>query len=139
MFKLIIAAVDGSEHSHRALHYAKGLAECFGADLYLVHVFPHTSDLLGYDEHAKLVARRESAGQEILQQARQELGETNVTVHEELLEGPEAEAILAVAKTRQADLIVMGTRGLSTIQGLLLGSVSQKVIYHATCPVMLSH
>jgi nucleotide-binding universal stress UspA family protein len=137
MFKRIIAAVDGSEHSYRALQYAKGLAERFGADLYLVHVFPQTSDLLGYDEYEKLVARRASAGQEILQEARQKLGETSVAVHEELLEGPEAEAILAVAETRQVDLIVMGTRGLSTLQGLLLGSVSHKVIRHAKCPVML--
>lgn len=139
MFKRIIAAIDGSEHSYHALQYAKELAECFGADLYLVHVFPHTSDLLGYDEYEKLVARRENAGQEILQDARQKLGETSITVHEELLEGPEAEAILAVAETRQVDLIVMGTRGLSTLQGLLLGSVSHKVMRHATCPVMLSH
>jgi nucleotide-binding universal stress UspA family protein len=137
MFKRIIAAVDGSEHSYRALQYAKGLAECFGADLYLVHVFPQTSDLLGYDEYEKLVARRESAGQEVLQEARQKLGDTSFTVHEELLEGPEAEAILAVAETQQVDLIVMGTRGLSTLQGLLLGSVSHKVIRHANCPVTL--
>lgn len=137
MFKRIIAAVDGSEHSYRALQCAKELAECFGADLYLVHIFPHTSDVLGYDEYEKLVARRESAGQEILQEARQKLGDTSVTMHEELLEGPEAEAILAVAETRQADLIVMGTRGLSTLQGLLLGSVSHKVIRHANCPVTL--
>jgi nucleotide-binding universal stress UspA family protein len=139
MFKRIITAIDGSEHSYHALQYAKELAECFGADLYLVHIFPHTSDLLGYDEYENLVARREKAGQEVLQDARQKLGETSVTVHEELLEGPEAEAILAVAETRQADLIVMGTRGLSTLQGLLLGSVSHKVMRHATCPVMLSH
>jgi nucleotide-binding universal stress UspA family protein len=139
MFKRIIAAVDGSEHSHRALNCARGLADCFGAEVYLVHVFPHTSDLLGYDEYAKLVARREEAGQEVLQAARQKLGETPFPVQEELLEGPEAEAILAVAETRQADLIVMGTRGLSTIQGLLLGSVSQKVVRHAQCPVMVVH
>lgn len=137
MFKRIITAVDGSEHSYRALYYAKGIAECFGADLYLVHIFPQTSDLLGYDEYEHLVARREAAGQEILQEARQKLGETSVTVYEELLEGPEAEAILAVAETRQIDLIVMGTRGLSTLQGLLLGSVSHKVIRHAKCPVTL--
>jgi nucleotide-binding universal stress UspA family protein len=137
MFKRIIAAVDGSDHSYHALQYAKALAECFGADLYLVHAFPQTSDLLGYDEYEKLVARRESAGQEILQDARQKLGDTSATVQEELLEGPEAEAILAVAETRQVDLIVMGTRGLSTLQGLLLGSVSHKVIRHARCPVTL--
>ena len=139
MFKRIIVAVDGSEHSDRALKYTQGLAECFGAAVWLVHAFPHTSDLLGYDEYEQLVSRREGAGQEILDEARQKLGETNFEVHEELLEGPAAEAILSVAKTRQADLIVMGTRGLSSLGGLLFGSVSNKVSHYASCPVMLIH
>lgn len=138
MFKHIIVAIDGSEHSDRALNYARMLAECFGSVLRLVHAFPQTSDLLGYDEYEKLVSRRELAGQAVLDEARQKLGPINLDVHDELLEGPPAEAILAVAETRQADLIVMGTRGLSTIPGLLLGSVSHKVIRHAHCPVMLT-
>ncbi len=137
MFSRIIIAVDGSEHSYRALNYAKSLAGCFGAELYLVHVFPQTSDLLGYEEYEKLVARREGAGQKILQSAREALGENGLVVYEELLEGPEAEAIIAVAETRQADLIVMGTRGLSDLQGLLVGSVSHKVIRFAHCPVLV--
>ena len=137
MFKKIIVAVDSSDHSYRALDYAKGLAECYNAQIYLVHVFPHTSDLLGGDEYDKLVARRKGPGQKILNEARQHLGETSVEVHEELLEGPEAEAIINVAETRQAGLIIMGTRGRSSLTGLLLGSVSQKVIHHAHCPVMI--
>ncbi len=137
MFKQIIVAIDGSEHSHRALEYAKGLTEQFEAKLWLVHVFPHTSDLLGYDEYEKLIAQREGAGQGILDEARQKLGSITFDAQEELLEGPEAEAILTVAETRQADLIVMGTRGLGSLQGLLLGSVSQKVVQHASCPVMV--
>ena len=139
MFKQIIVAVDGSNHSDEALKYAKGLAACFGSTLRIVHAFPQTSDLLGYEEYEKLVARREMTGQAVIDEARQKLGEITLEVHEELLEGPEAEAILAVAETHQADLIVMGTRGLSTIQGLLLGSVSQKVVRHAHCPVMVVH
>jgi nucleotide-binding universal stress UspA family protein len=137
MFKRVLVAVDGSEHSHRALKYAKGLAECFGAELYLVHIFPKTSDLLGYEEYEKLVSRRASAGEKILQTARNLLGEDGPTIHEELLEGPEAEAIMAVAETHQVDIIVMGTRGLSDLEGLLLGSVSHKVIRFAHCPVMV--
>jgi nucleotide-binding universal stress UspA family protein len=137
MFKQIIVAIDGSEHSDKALSYAKALAECFGSLLRLVHAFPQTSDLLGYEEYEKLVSRRELVGQEIIDQARQKLGETTLDIHEELLEGPPAEAILAVAETRQADLIIMGTRGLGALQGLLLGSVSQKVMQYASCPVFV--
>jgi nucleotide-binding universal stress UspA family protein len=136
MFKRIIVPVDGSEHSQRALTYAQGLATQFGATLWLLHAFPQTSDLLGYDEYEKLVARRESAGQEILDQAQQLLTD-KPDVHLELLEGPAAEAIIRVANIREADLIIMGTRGLGTLQGLLLGSVSHKVTQHAPCPVLL--
>jgi nucleotide-binding universal stress UspA family protein len=57
----------------------------------------------------------------------------------ELLEGPVAEAIMNVAETRDADLIVLGARGMSSLEGLLLGSVSQKVIHHTTCPVLVVH
>lgn len=137
MFKNIVIAVDGSDHSYRALPYAKGLAEQCGAALWLIHAFPHTSDLLGYDEYEKLVGRREAAGQKILDEARQLLGQTTVEIHEELLEGPPAEAILTVAQTRAVDLIVVGSRGLSSIQELLLGSVSQKVLQYARCPVLV--
>jgi nucleotide-binding universal stress UspA family protein len=137
MFKQIVVAIDGSEHSHRALEYAKNLAECTGASLRLVHAFPHTSDLLGYEAYDHLVARRTSAGQAILDEAHEKLGETNLEVHKELLEGPEAEAILNVAEVRHANLIVMGTRGRSALENLLLGSVSSKVIQYAHCPVMV--
>jgi nucleotide-binding universal stress UspA family protein len=55
----------------------------------------------------------------------------------EVLEGSAAEAILEVASTRKSDLIVMGSRGLGTLSGLLLGSQSQKVVQHANCPVLI--
>ncbi len=137
MFKRIVVPIDGSEHSYRALANAKELARCFGATLWLVHAFPQTSDLLGYNEYEKLVAQRESTGQTVLDEAHQKLGESGLDVRNELLEEPAAEAILNVANVREADLIVMGTRGLGTLQGLLLGSVSHKVIQHAKCPVMV--
>lgn len=137
MFKCIIVAVDGSDHSDKALEYAKGLAETFGSTIWLVHAFPRTSDLIGYDEYEQLVARREGAGQAILNEARKKLGVGSYEINEELLEGPAAEAILSVAQTRKADLIVLGSRGLGSLQGLLFGSVGNKVAHYATCPVML--
>ena len=139
MFKNIILAIDGSEYSHRALAYAKSVAERYEANLWLVHVFSHTSDLLGYQDFEKLYARRKSAGQAVVDDAQKILGSTTFKVHGELLEGSEAEAILTVAENHQADLIVMGTRGFGAVKGLLVGSVSRKVIYLSTCPVMVVH
>jgi len=58
-------------------------------------------------------------------------------VESDVCEGTPAESILMAAKKYNIDLIVMGTRGLGQLAGLLLGSQSQKVIAHADCPVLL--
>ena len=137
MFSHILIAVDGSTHSDEALAYARGMAENFGARLMLVHAYPQTSDLLGYEDFERLVSRRQAAGQEVIDAARRQLGDSGADIHENLLEGPEAEAILAAAETHGVDLIVMGTRGRGSIEGLLFGSVSRKVTHLAPCPVLL--
>jgi len=138
MFQNIVLAYDGSECSNKALKCAQSIAERFEATLWLVHIFPHTSDLLGYEDFEKLFAKRKCVGQNVLDTARQKLGATTFAVNEELYEGPEAESILKVAESRKADLIVMGTRGLGMLKSYLVGSVSRKVIHHALCPVMVA-
>ncbi len=137
MFNRIIVAIDGSEHGNRAVSCARELAERFGASLWLVHAYPQTSDLRSYEQFEKLIARRKRAGQSILDEARIFLGEIKCEINEELLEGPEAEAILSVAEIQKIGLILMGSRGLGSLEGILLGSVSRKVTHHASCPVML--
>jgi nucleotide-binding universal stress UspA family protein len=139
MLKNILLAFDGSECSNKALAYAKNMAQQYNATLWLVHVFPHTSDLLGYEDYEKLYSKRKGTGQTVLDSALEDLGKPSFEVREELLEGPEAESILKAAEISHADIIVMGTRGLGAFKGLLLGSVSRKVIHFSNCPVMVVH
>ncbi len=65
------------------------------------------------------------------------LRRVGIDVEPEVLEGPGPKAILNVAETRDADLIVVGSRGLGAVRGLLLGSVSERVIRLAKCPVLV--
>jgi len=58
-------------------------------------------------------------------------------VETEVIEGPAVNAIIGVAETRKPDIIVIGARGLSTWQGLLMGSVSLSVTQRAECPVLV--
>jgi nucleotide-binding universal stress UspA family protein len=139
MFKNILLAFDGSEFSYRALDYAKTITERFGATLWLAHVFSRTSEFLGYEDFEKLFSKRKCAGQTVLDDARLKLSDATFDVNDELLEGPEAEAILSLAEKRQVDLIVIGTRGFGSLTGLLLGSVSHKVLHYSSCPVMVVH
>jgi len=137
MFASIIVALDGSEQSLLALDHARAIAESFGSKLFLVHAFPRTSDLRDSIEYNNLVALRTKVGQAIIEAARKQLGETIIEVEEDLLEGPAADAILSAAAIRNCDLIVMGSRGMGSLKGMVFGSVSTKISQYAPCPVMV--
>jgi nucleotide-binding universal stress UspA family protein len=137
MFASIIVALDGSEQSLLALDHARAIAESFGSKLFLVHAFPRTSDLRDSIEYSNLVALRTKVGQAIIEAARKQLGQTKIEVEEDLLEGPAADAILSAADIRNCDLIVMGSRGMGSLKGMIFGSVSAKVSQYAQCPVMV--
>ena len=137
MYASIIVALDGSKQSLLAIKHARAIAECFRSKLVLVHSFPHTSDLRDSIEYNNLVALRIKRGEEIIEAARKHLGPMSIEVDEELLEGPAAEAILSAAATRKSDLIVMGSRGMGSLKGMVFGSVSTKVAHYAPCPVMV--
>ena len=73
----------------------------------------------------------------ILKTAVETLGAVPAEVHTEMIEGDPSEVIIDVARTRNSSVIVMGSRGLGRLAGLLLGSTSQKVVSHAPCPVLI--
>jgi nucleotide-binding universal stress UspA family protein len=139
MFKNILVPVDGSDHALRALDVACDLAQKYGATLRLVHAYPplFTDVTMSEANIEAIIALRTQAGDAILQHARERAQVCVSDITTELREAPDAEAILEEAETHNCDLIVMGTRGLGRLAGLLLGSVSQKVVQHARCPVLL--
>ena len=137
MFSLIVVGIDGSQDSLRALTVAQQIAEKFQAKLVMVHAYPRTSDLHDFEGYERLVARRINDGREIIDQAHERLAGTAIEAEEELLEEPADDAILSVAGTRKADLIVMGTRGMGAIKSVLYGSIATKVTHRAECPVLV--
>ena len=137
MFNCIVFATDGSEHALKAQAYARNLAMLHKARLFVVHAYPSMSDLLGFKDYSSIATHRIARGQKILDEALKSLQGEGLEVEIELLEGPTAEAILRVAEARKADLIILGARGLGTFAGLVLGSVTQKVLHNAKCPVLV--
>jgi nucleotide-binding universal stress UspA family protein len=137
MFEKIVLATDGSSDAERALEYARDLALRDGAQVIVVHAFEPIPGYLGVETKSEVAARHVSAGREIADRARERLEEAGVDVETEVLQGPPAEAVLRVAGGRQADLIVMGTRGRGGLTSLLLGSVSHHVLAHSDVPVMV--
>jgi len=137
MFKRILLAVDGSEHAIRAAKVAAELARSMQAELRVVVVYEAIPSYLGEPDLQGAINARLSEAQGILQTAVVALGEIPGEIHTEILEGNSAEAIINVANTHSSDVIVMGSRGLGMLAGLLLGSTSQKVVSHAPCPVLI--
>lgn len=137
MFKNILLAFDGSEHSSKAAKLAGEICRSMSSDLWLITVFDPIPGYIGQPYLDQAIAQRMETAEAVLKDAVVQIGEITGKMTTELLEGPVAEAILGVIDAREIDLVIMGTRGLSRLQGLVVGSQSQKVIQHATCPVML--
>lgn len=138
MFNRILLAVDGSDHALNAARTAGELARTLKAEmLRIVIAYDPIPAYLGEPNLQQAIDARLQEANSILQKAEEAVGEQNIKVHTELIEGSPAAAILAVAETRQSDLIIMGSRGLGPFTGALLGSTSQKVISHAPCPVLI--
>jgi nucleotide-binding universal stress UspA family protein len=92
---------------------------------------------LGEPNMQYAIDNRKKDAEEILNKALKEIGELPCEIHTELLEGDPASAIIDVATVRKSEIIVMGSRGLGRLAGLVLGSTSQKVVAHAPCPVLI--
>ena len=138
MFNNILLAVDGSEHALNAARMAAQLARSMdSAELRIAVVYDSIPPLLGDPDFQIVLNARLDETEKILQRAVKAVGEVPSTVSTETIAGDPAEAIIKIADTRKCDLIVMGSRGLGRLAGLVLGSVSQKVVSHAPCPVLI--
>jgi nucleotide-binding universal stress UspA family protein len=138
----IVVGVDGSERGQAALRFALDEARVRGARVRAIcawEVVP-TADVpfgsgLAVADLADERALAERGAQALLEQLDDQTGSAGVEVAGEVLEGP-AGAVLVDA-SRDADLLVVGSRGHGAVMGLLLGSVSQHCVQHAHCPVVV--
>ncbi|MFZ3582476.1 universal stress protein [Loktanella sp. DJP18] len=141
MFSRILVCFDQSDHAASALRIAADLAKRYSAILVIVHVPEQQNDAIAVGAEVIFVPTDEA---EIRARAAEvlangvaiatEAGHAAATT--KVLRGSPAEAILKFAKEDGIDLIVAGRRGLGTLRGLLVGSVSQKLTSHAACPVL---
>jgi nucleotide-binding universal stress UspA family protein len=135
MFERLVVAVDGSREGGKTVPAAVQLAQKFSSAVTVVHVREHTkyegSDVdLGPDMPA------EELMDAVLATFR-EAGIEATGIVRRVSPGDTPAQIVQVAKEADADLLVMGTRGMTEWKSMLLGGVANKVIHHAHCPVLL--
>ena len=138
MFERILLAVDGSEHGYHAAKMPADLARAMNSEtLRIVVAYNRIPPYLGEPNLQQAIDARLTEAQEVLKKAVEIVGDVPAEIHTELIEGDAAESIIEVANTRESSVIVMGSRGLGRLAGLVLGSTSQKVVSHAPCPVLI--
>lgn len=138
----ILAPTDYSDNSLAAVRYAAGLAEAFGAELVLLHVVPDLTLVLPDAVMPTPVAGPDL--QELAANARAALakivaeqGLAKLDTKTEVRIGQAAAEIDAAAKELKADLICLSTHGRTGLAHLFLGSVAERVVRHAPCPVLV--
>jgi nucleotide-binding universal stress UspA family protein len=137
MFENILVAVDGSKHSDDAFSIAMDMAQKYGSQLLVLHVFQggtgsSTMVSPGFEDDMR------SIWQQILDSYEAKVKERRLqNVRMLLQEGDAAQRIMETANEEKCGLLLIGSRGRGGFKELLLGSVSHKVTNHADCPVLV--
>jgi nucleotide-binding universal stress UspA family protein len=140
-WKRICCPIDFSDASRAAMEVAADLARRFGAELVLLHAYP----IPGYTFPDGSVVASPRMMQDLADQAQKHLEEWRADA-EKLMGGPRVTAekavgepaaeILEAARDARADLIVMGTHGRTGLEHALMGSIAERVVRRAHCPVL---
>lgn len=137
MYQKILLAADGSEHSIRTAERAAELALLQGnGEITIVYVIDgdqSKSDVLSEGDHGMIEQRR----QQRLKPIEEILTNRNVPYQVNMRHGDPGPTIVKYANEQSFDIVIIGSRGLNTLQEMVLGSVSHKVAKRVKCPVMI--
>lgn len=142
----ILLAVDDSDHALAAARWFRAL-RVSAAEVTILHVVEPpgdgTSQLLTlttpkFREAAQAMIRAtKERGRQVVDRMKKIVAHRGLTVHPKLVEGHPAEEIIRAAQRTHADLVILGSRGMTGLKGAFLGSVSRKVARHAPCSVLV--
>ncbi len=137
-FRKLLVGYDGSSQSEKAVDMAFSLAECLDATVLILAVARPPEPSISVELEAVLDDAKEhfeEAFRKILEKARSR----GLEVKTDMAVGHPAEQIIHRAEVDGIDLIILGRRGRSMIARMMLGSVSERVLRYAHCPVMVVH
>jgi nucleotide-binding universal stress UspA family protein len=135
--KKLLVPVDGSDYSMQAAKYSAELAKLTNGEIVLMHCHKSFPVVLREPHFQNAINKIMEKSNVLVEPYRKLFQETGISFVERILEGPAANAICEVAKLEKLDMIVIGSRGRSKIEGLLLGSCTQRVLNMASCPVLV--
>lgn len=136
-YKKILVPTDGSDYSLYAAEHAVYLSKGLGAKLYALNVVNAPLAFHAGIHYAESKVEMEKSGQDAVRKVKALCDGNGVECEEMIVEGEPRIAIVDVACKISADCIVMGSIGMSALERVLIGSVSDSVLRHASCPVLM--
>lgn len=133
----ILIPVDGSDHSKRAADYALKLANLMDAQLLLIHCHKPFPVTLGEPYFQKAIDRIMEKSNNLIAPFKILFDASGLPYSHRIMEGSPGAMICEVARIQKSEMIIMGSRGLSDLKGLFLGSVAHRVVQAAACPVVV--
>jgi nucleotide-binding universal stress UspA family protein len=138
LMKRILIATDGSDGANIALDEGFALAAETGTEALVVYVRARPASFLGAPYYQDVLAEEARHARAVITNAKHHASRFDVEVDYEVLEGDPVDAILVLGRSRDVDLIVVGSRGLGTVRSLVLGSVSNALLHQADRPVLVA-
>jgi nucleotide-binding universal stress UspA family protein len=135
--KKILVAVDGSVHSDKVLETAIEYAQLLSAKVILVHCHKKFPTLLGEPMRNDAIYSILKNAENLIAPYTKRLRKAEVDFEERLMENPARTMIPDIAKIEKCSLIIMGSRGLTNLEGLIIGSVTTRVLHTTPCSVLV--
>lgn len=133
----LLVPVDGSPTSRKAAAYAVKMAQLMNLGVLVVHCHKSFPALLGEPYYQKAIDAILGGAQELLDEYQALFEEAGLECESISIEGNPGTKICELAKVEASEMVVMGSRGRTDLQGLLLGSVAHLVLHSAPCPVLI--
>jgi nucleotide-binding universal stress UspA family protein len=135
--KKILLAVDGSDHSAKVLETAIEYARLMGAMILFVYCHEKFPAILGEPYRNREIVKILDESEKVVTPFLQRLAVENIPFEDRIMEEPAAKRITDIAEIEGCELIVMGSRGLSNLASLVVGSVTHRVLQTAPCSVLV--
>ena len=135
--KKILVAIDGSKHSQNVVEKAIEYVRLLHGSVVLVYCHAKFPTLLGQPYRDNEISTIISAAQALIEPYLAEFRDNDIDVEERLMEEPAGSIISEVARIEKCGLIIMGSRGLTNLASLIVGSVTNRVLQTAPCSVLV--
>jgi nucleotide-binding universal stress UspA family protein len=137
-YNSLLVPFDGSESSKKALTKACDLAKVDGAEVAVLYVIPRYEEMMDFFKTDSVKKSLFQEAEKIVDGAKKIAAGSGVAIKAIVQEGHAGEKIVEIADTMKHDLIVVGTHGWRGVNKALMGSTAERVIAHASCPILIA-